>query len=94
MLSVFCVISVFGAITGSGSVTAGDIAKMYQGVKGKITLDNTSLPLTTTAAEVSSQLDSIAKIYLSSIYFYLFFLLYNTKMYYNVIIKHNQTITC
>ena len=56
-------ISVFGDITGSGSVTAGDIAKMYQGVKGKITLDNTSILAGDVTKNGKVEINDVAKAY-------------------------------
>ncbi len=56
-------LSVFGDVTGTGTVTAGDIAKIYQAVKGKITLDTVS----TLAADVTHDgkiaVNDVAKAY-------------------------------
>lgn len=55
--------SVFGDVTGSGSVTAGDIAKMYQSVKGKITLDEVALLASDVTVNGKVEVNDVAKSY-------------------------------
>lgn len=56
-------ISVLGDVTGTGTVTAGDIAKMYQSVKGKITLDNVALLAGDVTQDGKVAVNDVAKAY-------------------------------
>ena len=56
-------LSVFGDVTGSGSVTAGDVAKLYQNVKGKITFDEISILAGDVTKNGKIEINDVAKAY-------------------------------
>lgn len=56
-------VSVFGDVTGSGNVTAGDVAKLYQGVRNKITLDKVAILAGELTFDEEIAVNDVAKLY-------------------------------
>lgn len=56
-------ISVFGDLSGTGDVNVGDVAKLYQGIKGKITLDKLSVLAGDVARDGEIAVNDVAKLY-------------------------------